>query len=161
MLLMSLSLLFLKLFQPYSSNDKATAWKNACFILRERSDFHLVNNLFIAVHFFPMHMLTSLFVDEILLLRYMNWSTNSRGLPFNVLSVHVEANASCCLLLAMLQRFCLGRCTCLPKNWQCETYIVSFYPVLLFYFILEIYCYSSVFMLNTVKILWIKNAFSV
>ena len=31
----------------------------------------------------PMYMLTLLSVDEILLLRYMNWFTNLRSLPFN------------------------------------------------------------------------------
>ena len=30
-----------------------------------------------------MHMSASLSVDEILLLKYMNWSTNFRGLQFN------------------------------------------------------------------------------
>ena len=49
----------------------------------QRSDFHLIINLSIAVRVFPMHMLTWLLVDEILLLRYMNWSTNFRGLTFN------------------------------------------------------------------------------
>ena len=28
----------------------ATAWKNSCFILSERSDFHMANDLSIAVH---------------------------------------------------------------------------------------------------------------
>ena len=44
--------------QPYSS--LATAWKTFCFILSERSDFHMVNNLLIAVHALPMHILTLL-----------------------------------------------------------------------------------------------------
>ena len=64
--------------QPYSSTDTATTSKNSHFVLSERSNFHMVDNL--SVLAFPMHMLTSLSVDEILLLRYMNWFTNLRGL---------------------------------------------------------------------------------
>ena len=51
------------------------------------SDFHMVNNQSIAVHAFPMHILTSLSVDEILVPRYINWSTYFRGLPFNMVWV--------------------------------------------------------------------------
>ena len=36
-----------------------------------------------AVHALPMSMLTLHSVDEILLLRYVNGSTNFSGLPFN------------------------------------------------------------------------------
>ena len=54
----------------YSSTDMVTAWKNSHFILSERSDFHMVDYLSIAVHVLPMCMLTSLSVDEILLLRF-------------------------------------------------------------------------------------------
>ena len=53
--------------------------RNSRFILSERSDFQMIINLSIVVHAFPVRMLTSLSVDEILLLRYMNWSTNLRG----------------------------------------------------------------------------------
>ena len=52
-------------------------------ILSEGSDFYMVINLSKAVHAFPMHMLILLSVDEILLLRYINWFTNFRGLLFN------------------------------------------------------------------------------
>ncbi len=61
----------------------AVVWKNSHFILSERTDFHMVVNLSIADHAFPMLLLTSLSVDEILLPRYMNFSTNFRGLSFN------------------------------------------------------------------------------
>ena len=44
----------------------------------------MVDNLSIAVYAFPMRSLASLSVDEILLLRYVNWSTNFRGLPLKV-----------------------------------------------------------------------------
>ena len=61
----------------------ATAWKNSCFILLERSDFHMVVSQSIIVHHaLPMHMLTLLSIDGILLLRNVKWSTNFRGLPF-------------------------------------------------------------------------------
>ena len=39
------------------------------------------DNLSIAVHAFMKHMLTSLSVDEILLLSYVDWYTNFRSLP--------------------------------------------------------------------------------
>ena len=52
-------------------------------LYHQRSNFHMVIYLSIAVHAFPMHMLTLLSVDEILELRYMNWCTNFSSLPFN------------------------------------------------------------------------------
>ena len=57
---------------PYSSIDTVTAWKKSCFILSERSDFHMIDNLLYNV--FPKHILTMLFVDEIFLPRYVNGS---------------------------------------------------------------------------------------
>ena len=54
--------------QPYSSADTATVWKNSCFILSERSDFLMVDNLLID-HALPVHMLTSLLVNKLLLPR--------------------------------------------------------------------------------------------
>ena len=53
--------------QPHNNTDTATAWRNLCFIFSERSYFHMVNNPSIAVDVFPMHMMTSLLVDELLL----------------------------------------------------------------------------------------------
>ena len=64
--------------QPYSSTDMGTAWKNTHLF------YHIINNLSIAVHSFPMCILTLLSVDEILLLRYINWSTNFIGLKSNM-----------------------------------------------------------------------------
>ena len=54
------------------------------FILSKRSTFHVIDNMFIAVHTFSMYMLTSLSVDETLLPCYEKWSTSFRILPFNV-----------------------------------------------------------------------------
>ena len=80
------------------------------FILSDRSDFHMTDNLSIAVHVFAWRMLTSVSVDEILLPKYVNLSTNFRSRTLRVdgsfsfkthehrfICVHVEANASCFL----------------------------------------------------------------
>ena len=40
-------------------------------------------NLSIALHALPISMLTSFLVDEILLPRYMDWSTNFKDLSIN------------------------------------------------------------------------------
>ena len=64
---------------PNNSTNTATAWKKSRFTLSERLDFYVID-LSIAVYAFPMCMLTSLLVSEILLLRYVNMSTNFRGL---------------------------------------------------------------------------------
>ena len=101
-----------KVVQPYNSIDTATAWKNSRVILSVRSDFHIIDNRSIAVHVFPLQMLTSLSVDEMLLPSYVNWFTSFRGLPFYdtilfktlklcFILIHVEVTNSCCLLQAM------------------------------------------------------------
>ena len=41
------------------------------FILSDRSDFHVIDNLLIAIHVFTRHILMSLSVDEMLLPRYV------------------------------------------------------------------------------------------
>ena len=61
----------------YSSNDTTTAWKNP--ILSDRSDFHMIDYPSIVVHIFTMRILTSFSVDEILLSKYGNCSTNSEA----------------------------------------------------------------------------------
>ena len=48
----------------------------------ERSDFHMIDNVSVALHNFAWRILTSLSVDEILLPRHVNWSTNFKNLPF-------------------------------------------------------------------------------
>ena len=58
--------------QLYSSTDTPAAWKVSGFILSERSDFQMVDNLSIAFHALSMYMLKSLSVEEILLPRHMN-----------------------------------------------------------------------------------------
>ena len=103
----------------------------------------MINNLSIVVYAFPMHMLTLLSVDEIWLLRYVNWSTNFRGLALKksgngfilfkihkicFIHVYTESNASCCLLQAIFQGFSLGRCICKksPHNNRCMALISYF-----------------------------------
>ena len=49
---------------------------NSIFFLSERWDVYIVNNFSIAVYAFPVHMLTWLSVDKILISRYVKWSTN-------------------------------------------------------------------------------------
>ena len=94
---------------PDSSIDTTVAWKKCRFDLSDRSDFHIIDSQLIAVHGFVRHIL-SLSVDETLLPRYGNLSTNFRGPPFWVemalswlkyvicfVYIHVEANATCSL----------------------------------------------------------------
>ena len=68
----------------YSSIDTATDWKKTCFILSDKTDFHISDDLLVTVHTFTRHMLTSLSVDEMLLSRYFNLSTNFRSLPLKL-----------------------------------------------------------------------------
>ena len=54
---------------PYSSIDTTAAWKKLRFILSVKSDFHMTNNLSIAVHAFVRRVSMSVSVDETLLPR--------------------------------------------------------------------------------------------
>ena len=63
-----------------SSTDTATPNKKSRFIWPKRSDFRMIDSLSITVHAFPMHILTSLSVDEMWLPRYVTRSTNFRDL---------------------------------------------------------------------------------
>ena len=69
--------------QQCSSTDVSIAKKKPSFISSERLDFYAVDNPSITVSTFTMRKLTSFSVDEILLLRYMNWFTDFKGLLFN------------------------------------------------------------------------------
>ena len=59
----------LEAVHPYSSTDTATVLKKSSFILSEASDFHMIDNLSIAVNVLTRRMLTSLSLDETLLPR--------------------------------------------------------------------------------------------
>ena len=53
-----------------SSIDTTAAWKKKlCYILSNKSDFHMTDSLSMAVHAFASHMLMLLSVDETLLPR--------------------------------------------------------------------------------------------
>ena len=69
---------FIKFYemQPFCCSDTATDWKNICFILSERSDFYLIDNLSLIAHAVPLGILASFSVDEILLLSYVSWHTS-------------------------------------------------------------------------------------
>ena len=66
--------------RSWSVNNCMKLIKNVAFT--ERSDFHMIDKLSIATHTFAVRMLTWLSIDVILLPRYLNSSTNIRGLPF-------------------------------------------------------------------------------
>ena len=74
----SMHFVSISVVHAYSSINTDTAWKKSYFDLSERSDFHMLDNSSIAVHTFAIRMLTSLSVDETLLPRYVNLSTNFR-----------------------------------------------------------------------------------
>ena len=69
--------------QLYGSTDTATSWKNSHFILTDRWDFHIVDNLSVAIHVLPMRIMISLSINEILLPWYAKCFINFRGLLFN------------------------------------------------------------------------------
>ena len=93
---------------PYCSIDTQKE-QIPFFILSERSDFHNINDLSIAVYTFTWCMLTALSVEEIVLPMYVNLCTNFRGqttksgdgfLTFkthelNFICFHEVANAYC------------------------------------------------------------------
>ena len=72
----SICLVGVHMVHPCSRNDTTVAWKKLHFILSDRSDFNMIDNLFIAVYVFISRILMSFSVDEILLLRYMKCSEN-------------------------------------------------------------------------------------
>ena len=104
------------------------AWKKLRFILSDRSDIHMTDNILIAIHAFASHVLMSFSVDETLLLRSMNLSSNFREPPFSVevssfwfwlkhfafcfVCIDMEACSTCCLLKTMQRGFGQRRCIC-------------------------------------------------
>ena len=68
----------------YYKIHTTAAWKKFCFILLDKSDFHMIDSLLITIHTFTRCILMSLLVDEMLLSRYVNLSTNFRELPIRV-----------------------------------------------------------------------------
>ena len=68
----------------YTSSGTKTTWKTFHFDLSDRSDFRITDSLSMAVHTFAQHIVTSLSVDETLLLRYVKLSTNFRKPSFRL-----------------------------------------------------------------------------
>ena len=66
--------------RSYCCIDTHTAY----FIFSDRSEFHMIDNQSIAFPFFANRLSTSLSADEMFLSRYVNWSINSRSLPFRM-----------------------------------------------------------------------------
>ena len=75
----------------------------------------MINNLSIAVHAFVRFMLTSLSVDEMLLLRYVNWSINFRGLLLKQPCPGFE------LLLSILISITIIIMLCVPSRYTKST----------------------------------------
>ena len=98
------------------------------FILSVRSDFHMTDNLSIAVDAFATHVLLSVSVDETLLPWYVNLSTCFRESSlcgdvtflikahvFLLVCVDMEPYACGCSLQIMLWGFILGGYICLKR----------------------------------------------
>ena len=88
----SICLVSVHVVHPYSSMDMTAAWKKLCFILLDRSDFHLIDNLSLADYLIDNLSLADhafaywchFFIDKTLLPRKMNLSTSFKGPPFSV-----------------------------------------------------------------------------
>ena len=91
-------LLIIQVVHPYSSINTTTAWKKLRFILSIRSDFHMTDSLSIAVHAFVSRVSWSFSVDETLLPRYVNLSTQ------NVLRVFLCVKISLSFTINQLSR---------------------------------------------------------
>ena len=82
----------------FRSNTLGKGMNPLILILSDLLDFHMIDNLSIAFHPFAKHMLASLSVDEMLLLRYMNWSIKMKMAPFCLkhvlcfIGIHAKAN---------------------------------------------------------------------
>ena len=61
---------------PQSRIDTTAACKNNYFFLAGMSDFHMNNNLLIAIYVFAIYVLISFSVEETLLPRLVNFFTN-------------------------------------------------------------------------------------
>ena len=108
---------------PYWNIDTTGSWRKWRFILSDMPVFHVIDNQSIVVLAFPRSNLILLSVDETLLPKYVNMSTNYREKMspswlkriYSVLLHSHVANATCCLLQTMQQGFGLGRCICKNK----------------------------------------------
>ena len=111
----SMHLVNIHVVNPYSRIDTTTGWKKSCFILSDRSDFHMIDSLSI-VHAFARHILTSLSIDGILLPRYMNLFTNFRALLFRVEMAPSQLKHMYSVLLVFTRRI-MSPAAC---SWLCS-----------------------------------------
>ena len=81
---MSKRFLKVQVMQPLRSNDDDTAWKEYCLIVPMRSGFYIMDNLSIAANAFARHVFTSLLAYDLLLLKYVNWSSNLKNMLLKV-----------------------------------------------------------------------------
>ena len=88
-------LVSIQVVHQYSSIDTTDVCKKMRFDLSDkRSDFHLIDNPSIAVHIFTSRILMSFSLDETLLPRYVNLSSNFREPPFRVY-IYIYISSSC------------------------------------------------------------------
>ena len=80
------SILFVSIHMvnPYNRIDSTAVRRKILFILSDKSDFHMIDDLSIVVHTFASHILRLFSVDETLLPGYVNLSTSFREPPFSV-----------------------------------------------------------------------------
>ena len=62
-------LVSIQVVHPYNSMDTTAAWKKLHFIFSDKSDFHMIDTLSIAVYAFTSRVLMLFSVDETLLPR--------------------------------------------------------------------------------------------
>ena len=65
----SICLVSVYVVHPFSRIDTTATWKKLHFILLDKFDFHMIDNLLIAVHAFISFIVISFSVDEMLLPR--------------------------------------------------------------------------------------------
>ena len=117
----------------------------------------MVVNLSIAVHELHLRMLTSLSVDEILLLRYMNWSTNFRGLILNVEMTprnlfYLSSRRDYCLLMpatGFATELRLDHVYLREAFDRIKITLISVSSILFYQYILKLFCLSFVHLLVT------------
>ena len=139
----SIRLVNVHVVHPYSRSD-TNSLEKLHFILSDRFDIYMIDNLSIADHAFAIHKLISFSLDDTLHPMYVNLFINFREAPFSeemylfFLSKHRypslsafswKANATCCLLQTIQQGFGLvgvrGSLNMFPNFFRMGTFIDS------------------------------------
>ena len=81
--LFSIHFVSIQAVHPYSNMYTIASRKKIRFILSDRSDLQMTDNLSIAVYAFASRVLLSFSVDEMLLQKYVNLSISFRGETFS------------------------------------------------------------------------------